>query len=358
MRVRVASLFSGVGGLDLGVERGLYAAGVQADTVFQCEADPFGRSVLRRHWPAAEVCEDVRSIKELPPCELLIAGFPCQGISTAGKGRGLEDERSALFFEIVRLLRVAGSSIPYVLLENTPAINSRGLDRVLWELAGLGYNARWGVISAGSLGFGHRRRRWFLVGWLANDDRERFARGARMATGSRSDLSDPDRGDGCGSSMADTRRGSLQLCRKSGKLRRSGFQPQTNKGGQWKRKRESAVCGSQAVADSHSRRQESRRHVAGVGGYSQSSQANRSQAGAGPLVAGLGDPADGVPSWVARCRRPVAAPGRPQFSYEPPRTKQREQGDKQRLKSLGNSVVPGQAAAVSYWLGLLMRGVV
>ena len=312
MRVRVSSLFSGVGGLDLGVERGLYAAGVQADTVFQCEADSFGRSVLRRHWPAAEVCEDVRSINQLPSCELLIAGFPCQGISTAGKGRGLADERSGLFFEIIRLLRMAGSSIPYVLLENTPAINSRGLDRILWEFAGLGYHARWGVISAGSLGYGHQRRRWFLCAWLADDDRERSEAGPWIPAGSRSDRSDLDRGDGCGS----------------------------------------------GVAYSNGRRQESRRYVARVGRADKPDPSIISRAGARPFVAGLGEPADGVPSWVARCRRPVAAPGRPQFSYEPPRTKQRERGDKQRLKALGNAVVPGQAAAVAYWLGLLMRGVV
>ena len=288
MRVRVASLFSGVGGLDLGVERGLYAAGVQADTVFQCEADEFGRSVLRRHWPAAEVCDDVRSINQLPSCELLIGGFPCQGISTAGKGRGLEDERSGLFFEIIRLLRVAGSAIPYVLLENTPAINSRGLDRVLWELAGLGYNARWGIISAGSLGYGHQRRRWFLCAWLADS-------------------------------------GSIKL----------------------RRERNSREVGSQGGLSTFN--QSTDRRVVGC----------RSQAiGARSIVSGLGDFADGVPSWVARCHRPVAAPGRPQFSYEPPRTKQRERGDRQRLKALGNAVVPGQAAAVAYWLGLLMRGVV
>ncbi len=352
----MSSLFSGVGGLDLGVERGLYAAGVQADTVFQCEADEFGRSVLRRHWPAAEVCNDVRSIKQLPSCELLIAGFPCQGISTAGKGRGLADERSSLFFEIIRLLRVARSAIPYVLLENTPAINSRGLDRVLWELAGLGYHARWGVISAGSLGYSHRRRRWFLCAWLADDDSERGGAGPWIPAGSGSDRSDPDRGDGRGSSMADSISSDIRSV--SGGFRRPPGAPQ-GKGDQWERRR--AVAGSRGEAQlaySNGRRQESRRHVAGMGRANKPDTPNRSRASAGPFVAGLGDPADGVPSWVARCRRPVAAPGRPQFSYEPPRTKQRERGDKQRLKALGNAVVPGQVAAVAYWLGLLMRGVV
>lgn len=358
MRVRVSSLFSGVGGLDLGVERGLYAAGVQADTVFQCEADEFGRSVLRRHWPAAEVCDDVRSINQLPSCELLIAGFPCQGISTAGKGRGLEDERSALFFEIIRLLRMAGSSIPYVLLENTPAINSRGLDRILWEFAGLGYHARWGVISAGSLGYGHQRRRWFLCAWLANTDSrrrdwwtdhagrdDRPGQDARRAKG---DNRHSRNGEALANSMRQRAIG--ETAPKAG--------PRDQRSNHARQLLPAIGEDGRELAYSNGRRQESRRHVAGVGRANKPDTPNRSRAGARPFVAGLGDPADGVPSWVARCRRPVAAPGRPQFSYEPPRTKQREPGDKQRLKALGNAVVPGQVAAVAYWLGLLMRGVV
>ena len=159
--VLIGSMFSGVGGLELGLEMARVGT-----TGWQAERDEFCRSVLRRHWPNTRIYEDVRSIgEEVPAVDVLCAGFPCQDISVAGKGKGLEGERSGLFFEVVRVLRLlhAKRSGAFVVLENVPAITSRGLGAVLGELANLGYDARWQVLSAQEMGAPQIRKRWFLV---------------------------------------------------------------------------------------------------------------------------------------------------------------------------------------------------
>lgn len=93
--LRIGSLFSGIGGLELGLEW----AGV-GRTVWQCELDPFCRKVLRKNWPGVEVYEDVRKLKEPPPVEVLCGGFPCPDVAahggkrSSGGGRGLDGDRS------------------------------------------------------------------------------------------------------------------------------------------------------------------------------------------------------------------------------------------------------------------------
>lgn len=95
--MRIGSLFTGVGGLDLAVERVLGGR-----TVWQVEQAPAARRVLARHWPDADrSCTDVRQAWGLAPVDVVIGGFPCQDLSIAGKRAGLIDgERSALFFEL------------------------------------------------------------------------------------------------------------------------------------------------------------------------------------------------------------------------------------------------------------------
>lgn len=157
--VNVGSLFSGIGGLDLGLER----AGMRI--VWQCESDPWRREVLHRHWPGMLVYHDVRHIGETAGAvDLICGGFPCQPVSVAGKRKGTEDERWLWpeFARVVRLLRPH-----YVLVENVPGILFRGggMGDVLGDLAACGYDAEWQSIPASSVGSPQRRERIFIVAY-------------------------------------------------------------------------------------------------------------------------------------------------------------------------------------------------
>lgn len=93
--------------------------------------------------------------------DVVSGGFPCQDISAAGPGGGLDGERSGLWLEMARIIREVEPGS--VWLENSPVITTRGLDRVLWDLASMGFDARWGVFSAGDAGARHERSRFFCV---------------------------------------------------------------------------------------------------------------------------------------------------------------------------------------------------
>jgi DNA (cytosine-5)-methyltransferase 1 len=157
--MRVLDLFSGIGGFSLGLER----AGMR--TVAFCETDPYCRAVLRKHWPAVPCFEDVRDLHayDVWPVDLICGGFPCQDISTAGKGAGLRGERSGLWSEYRRLIEECRPA--WVVIENVSALRSRGLDTVLGELAALGYDAEWHCIPASAVGAPHRRDRIWIVAY-------------------------------------------------------------------------------------------------------------------------------------------------------------------------------------------------
>lgn len=170
--MRIGSLFAGIGGFELGLEW----AGV-GHTVWQVERDPFCRAVLARHWPEAERFEDVCTVgvANLAPVDVICGGFPCQDISYAGKGAGLDGERSGLWFEFARIVREMGPR--FVVVENVSALLTRGLDAVLGTLASLGFDAEWCCVRASDVGARHRRDRVFLIGYLADAGclgRERF----------------------------------------------------------------------------------------------------------------------------------------------------------------------------------------
>ena len=156
--LRVGSLFSGAGLCDLG----LHWAGFKHQ--WFCEIDPFCRSVLARHWPGIPIYEDVTTLNgaELPPVDVLCGGFPCQDVSQGGKHAGIrKGTRSGLWLEYARLI---GEMRPwYVIVENVRGLLARGIEIVLRDLASLGYDAEWEVLSAAALGAPHRRERVFVV---------------------------------------------------------------------------------------------------------------------------------------------------------------------------------------------------
>lgn len=165
----VGSLFSGIGGLELGLER----AGMK--TVWQVESDPYARRVLAKHWPRARRYNDVRQIHGTgfgPAClehvDLICGGFPCQDISAAGKGAGIEKgKRSGLWREFARVIGEVRPS--WILIENVPALRTRGLVTVLKDLAALGYDAEWSCLSASEMGAPHRRSRIFVFAYPAGE---------------------------------------------------------------------------------------------------------------------------------------------------------------------------------------------
>ncbi|WP_018428258.1 DNA (cytosine-5-)-methyltransferase [Hoeflea sp. 108] len=167
-RLRVLSLFAGIGGFDLGLER---TGGFE--TVAFCEIDPYRRSILSKHWPDVRQYEDVRNLtadalaRDGIVIDVICGGFPCQDISIAGKGRGLAGAKSRLWFEF---LRIIGEIRPtYALIENSPKLRSRGLDVLLGGLSEIGYDAEWHCIPAAHVGAPHRRDRIWILAYRQED---------------------------------------------------------------------------------------------------------------------------------------------------------------------------------------------
>lgn len=172
------SLFSGIGGLDLGLER----AGFRCE--FQVEKDGFCRSILAMHWPDVPRHDDVTRFHPEPghKVDVLVGGFPCQDVSNAnGRGAGIDGDKSSLWGEFARLLRTIRPD--FAIVENSPNLINRGLGRVLGDLHEIGFDAEWSIVSACSLGAPHTRERLFILaharrlgletsGWLeaAKDD--------------------------------------------------------------------------------------------------------------------------------------------------------------------------------------------
>jgi DNA (cytosine-5)-methyltransferase 1 len=161
---RLLDLFSGIGGFSLGLER---TGGFR--TVAFCEIDPFCRRVLAKNWPEVRCYDDVRELdadrlaSDGIAVDVICGGFPCQDISVAGRGAGMDATRSGLWSEIARL---SGELRPrYVIVENVAALLGRGLDKVLGDLASIGYDAEWHCIPASALGAPHRRDRIWLVAY-------------------------------------------------------------------------------------------------------------------------------------------------------------------------------------------------
>jgi DNA (cytosine-5)-methyltransferase 1 len=156
-------LFSGIGGLS-------YALRQWITPKVYCEIEPYCQGVLLSRMedgeiPTAPIWDDVATLDaetfNLRDIDIIYGGFPCQDISIAGLGAGLEGKRSGLFFEIIRLAKEIKPK--FLFLENVPAITGRGGIRVVREITEMGYDCRWCVISAASVGASHKRKRWFLL---------------------------------------------------------------------------------------------------------------------------------------------------------------------------------------------------
>ncbi|MBM2620414.1 DNA (cytosine-5-)-methyltransferase [Actinoplanes sp. LDG1-06] len=168
--MNVLELFAGIGGLSLGLQR----AGMAI--VGHVEIDPFCRQVLHKHWPEVPCHDDVRTAptwwraEVRPQVDVVAGGFPCQPFSDAGRRRGLADERWGWpwMADVIRAVRPR-----YVLVENVPGLvrDAAAFGWVLGDLADLGFDARWSLLSACAMGAPHTRKRLFLLAHPAGQRR-------------------------------------------------------------------------------------------------------------------------------------------------------------------------------------------
>jgi DNA (cytosine-5)-methyltransferase 1 len=157
--VRIGSLFSGYGGLDLGVQ-----AALGGEVAWHVEFDKAPSRILDHHWPTVPNYGDVTDLdfRTVEPVDILTGGYPCQPFSHAGKRKGTNDERH-LWPHVLRALRHLGPRL--AILENVRGHLTLGFDTVLADLADLGWSARWGVVRASDAGACHQRARLFIVAY-------------------------------------------------------------------------------------------------------------------------------------------------------------------------------------------------
>lgn len=166
--MRIGSLFSGIGGLEMGLQ----IAVPDSEVLWQAEREPYALAVLNRHWPAVRRYTDVRDINERTArVDVVCGGFPCQPHSSAGKRRGTDDERWIWpeFKRIVDTLRPT-----YVFIENVPGLRTSGLSNVLSDLAQIWFDAEWDIFGACCVGAPHRRERLFILASNSDADCHRL----------------------------------------------------------------------------------------------------------------------------------------------------------------------------------------
>lgn len=163
--MKVGSLFSGVGCGDLGLEWAGF------EHAWFCEVNEYAREVLGLRWPGKPIYGDIKEVDftAVEPVDVLAGGFPCQDISTAGTGAGIKGERSGLWSEFARA--IAEIRPRYALIENSPALVTRGLGVVLSDLAALRYDAEWHCIPASAFGAPHKRDRIWIVAYTQCPER-------------------------------------------------------------------------------------------------------------------------------------------------------------------------------------------
>ena len=168
--MRVLDLFSGIGGFALA---GQWVWGDDHEIVGFCEIDKYCHKVLNKNFPGVPIYEDIQQLngKDFNDIDLITGGFPCQDISVAGKGAGIEEgTRSGLWFEMLRIISEVRPR--FALIENVPMLTIRGGTRVIADLTKIGYDAEWTIIGADDVGAWHKRKRIWIVAY-PNDKRLR-----------------------------------------------------------------------------------------------------------------------------------------------------------------------------------------
>lgn len=157
-KITVGSCFSGIGGLELGLE---WTGGFE--TKWQIEIDPYATRVLEKHWSHAKRETDIRTVNKLESVDLICGGFPCQDVSRAGKRAGITGDRSSLYRELLRTVRMVRPK--FTLMENVGALLDDGMGVVLGDMAETGEDVEWDCISACEFGAPHTRERVFILAY-------------------------------------------------------------------------------------------------------------------------------------------------------------------------------------------------
>ena len=215
MTLTVGSLFSGIGGLDLGLER----AGMEV--IWQSEIDPYACKVLAKHWPEVVNHGNIKEINwgNVVRPDVLCGGYPCQPFSNAGKRKGQDDPR-----HLWPWVRKAISELrpKYAILENVRGHLSLGGLSVIGELAEIGYDAEWRIVSAASVGANHRRDRIIIVAYPNHNGSPSTTFGASIGTPTneqspwKNNTSNSKRCSGISKNVADTHRFELDDCNFNG----------------------------------------------------------------------------------------------------------------------------------------------
>lgn len=151
------SLFSGIGGFELGAKL------VGIETKWSCEIQEFQRRILKKNFPNTKQYEDITELQKPEYVDIISGGFPCQDISVAGKGEGINGKRSGLWCEMFRIIREVRPK--YVIIENSPALTIRGFETVLCDLSKIGYDAEWQCLSGRTFGIQQNRERLYCIAY-------------------------------------------------------------------------------------------------------------------------------------------------------------------------------------------------
>ncbi len=179
-------LFAGIGGIRLGFERAANEFGISSECVFTSEIKPHAVSVLNQNHPTEKTFGDITKIAmtEIPDFDFLLAGFPCQAFSAAGKRQGFADTRGTLFFEVERILREkieSGNPAKGFLLENVEGLvnhdGGKTLTVILAHLDSLDYKVNWKILNAKDFGLPQDRKRIYIVGTLNETPKLEFEKG-------------------------------------------------------------------------------------------------------------------------------------------------------------------------------------
>lgn len=152
------SLFSGIGGFELGAER----QGIE--TKWNCEIEDYNRKILKQNFENAKQYADIREMQQPDYVDIISGGFPCQDISIANiNAKGIKGNRSGLWSEMFRIIRLVRPK--YIIIENSPMLLVRGFERVLCDLSEIGFNAEWQTLSAEAFGYCHKRERLYCIAY-------------------------------------------------------------------------------------------------------------------------------------------------------------------------------------------------
>ena len=170
MTLTIGSMFSGYGGLDLGVQ-----SVIDSEVLWHCENDKAPSAVLDYHYPHIPNFGDVTKIDwhKMPPVDIITAGYPCQPFSVAGQRKGKKDDRHLWPYVAAALSALRPR---YAILENVAGHLTLGLVQVIGELSEMGYDSTWGIVRACDAGAAHQRKRVFII---AHTKRERYDRGRK-----------------------------------------------------------------------------------------------------------------------------------------------------------------------------------